>query len=304
LALTIGRSVSSQSGRETLGRARLRAALLPDLLIEAQRIANTVETGWHGRRRQGSGDSFWQFRPYDAGESMSRIDWRRSARDDAITVRDQEWEAAHTIWVWADNSSSMLFKSESVDVSKQSRGLVIALSMIELLARSGERVGWPGVTPAFSSRNAAERIASQLITQDTSENPSFPQTDEINKRSELIVVSDFLEPVDETIKRIQSAAQSGLKGIVIQVIDPAEEHFPYSGRTEFQDPETGRKFLHGRAEELAREYKDLFQARRETLTDQCKRLGWQHLIHHTDQLASTVLVAAHQILSDRARVNG
>ena len=125
-----------------------------------KRIANTVISGWHGRRKRGIGENFWQFRPYIDGESLSRIDWRRSARDDHTYVRDREWEAAHTIWLWADLSPSMMYKSKGATVSKESRALVLMLALAEILARSGERIGWPGVMDPFSARNAAERLAA------------------------------------------------------------------------------------------------------------------------------------------------
>jgi uncharacterized protein (DUF58 family) len=300
LALTIGSTVPSETGHDVLGRARERASLIPDLLIEAQRIANTVTNGWHGRRRRGNGDTFWQFRPYGHGESLTKIDWRRSARDDSVYVRDQEWEAAHTVWVWADSSPSMLFKSETAQVSKQSRALVLALAISEILARSGERVGWPGVTNALSSRIAAERIAAELMVAKVNSAAAFPPIEQISRRSELIVISDFLEPVEETFARINHAAEQGIHGSLVQVIDPAEEHFPYSGRTEFSDPESGRKLTFGRAENLSSDYAALFQAHRETLADQCKRLGWNHIVHHTDTLASLPLVAMHMRLSGEA----
>ena len=206
MALTIGSVAPHESGPGVLGRSRERAALIPDLLIEAQRIANTVTNGWHGRRRRGNGDTFWQFRPYDQGESLARVDWRRSARDDHVYVRDQEWEAAHTVWLWADSSPSMLYKSETAQVSKQSRALVLALAMTEVLAKSGERVGWPGVTNVMSSRVAAERIAAELMAAKPEHDLAFPPLVNIKRRSELIVFSDFLEPLDETTARINKAA--------------------------------------------------------------------------------------------------
>jgi len=297
----IGTAAKVESSQGVLARARARAALVPDLLVEAQQIANTVAGGWHGRRKRGAGDTFWQFRPYSAGESMARIDWRRSARDEsAIFVRDQEWEAAHTVWVWADNSPSMLYRSESTEISKQSRALVLALALMEVLAKSGERVGWPGVTRAFSNRNAAERIAAELMVggEDTL---SFPPIEQLSNRSELVVFSDFLEPMDEVLERLNRVAQRGIRGTMVQIIDPAEESFPFTGRTEFSDPETGEKLTYGRAESLGEDYKNLFSARRRTLSDHCKRLGWNHLVHHTDQLASTALVALHMRLSNEAR---
>jgi len=160
----IGSIAKRETGRDTMERARARASLIPDLLVEARRVANTVFSGWHGRRKRGAGENFWQFRPYVPGETMSRIDWRRSARDENhIYVQDKEWQATHTIWLWVDESASMLFKSDTATVAKQSRALVLAFAMAELLARSGERVGWLGLTKPILARNAAEKLAEALI---------------------------------------------------------------------------------------------------------------------------------------------
>ena len=164
----IGAQVKRADTGDALARARQRAALLPDLLVEARRILNTVNTGWHGRRKSGVGETFWQFRPYAQGEAISRIDWRRSARDDRTYIRDQEWEAAHTVWLWADPSPSMLYKSEQAHVSKESRALVLVLALDELLSRSGERIGFPGVTDPISARNGAERLATLLVPHNES----------------------------------------------------------------------------------------------------------------------------------------
>ena len=78
----IGAATAPVPTSEALARGRMRASLVPDLLVEARRIVNTVIAGWHGRRRRGIGENFWQFRPYVEGEAIARIDWRRSARDD------------------------------------------------------------------------------------------------------------------------------------------------------------------------------------------------------------------------------
>ena len=297
MAQSVGAIVEKATESDALARARLRAALLPDLLVEAQKIANSVTTGWHGRRRRGIGDTFWQFRPYDLGESLARIDWRRSARDDAITIRDQEWEAAHTVWVWANNGASMLYKSHMADVSKQSRALVIALATAETLARSGERVGWPGVTRALSSRSAAERIATDLTNSTQADDIVFPNTAMVSPRSEVVVVSDFLDPLENITRNLLDLAERGIRGSLVQVIDPAEEHFPYGGRTEFIDPQTGQKLTIGRAENVVEDYQRLFQSRQTFLADQCRKLGWFHIIHHTDRPASTALTALHERLS-------
>src|ERR671914_2340206 len=105
------------------GQGRSLAAAMPRLILESRKIAATVIHGLHGRRRAGSGENFWQFRRYTPGEEARRIDWRRSARDDHLYVREQEWEAAHTIWLWPDRSPSMAFTSKLANESKLDRTL-------------------------------------------------------------------------------------------------------------------------------------------------------------------------------------
>src|ERR1700744_5138340 len=109
-----------------VGAGRTLAATMPRLILEARRVAATVIHGLHGRRRAGSGENFWQYRRFVSGEPASRVDWRRSARDDHLYVREQEWEAAHTVWIWADRSPSMLFASTLAQQSKLHRTLVVA----------------------------------------------------------------------------------------------------------------------------------------------------------------------------------
>src|ERR1700756_785866 len=107
------------------GEGRTLAASMPRLILEARRVAATVIHGLHGRRRAGPGENFWQYRRFVSGEPASRVDWRRSARDHHLYVREQEWEAAHTVWIWPDRSPSMLFVSRSGAESKRDRSLVI-----------------------------------------------------------------------------------------------------------------------------------------------------------------------------------
>lgn len=291
----IGEAQAPVAARDALARGRLRASLVPDLLVEARRIVNTVIAGWHGRRKRGIGEDFWQFRPYVDGEAIANIDWRRSARDDHIYVRDREWEAAHTVWLWADPSPSMLYKSAGARVSKQSRALVLTLAMAELLSRSGERIAWPGLTDPFINRNGAERIASHLAQAGTL--PAKPDLSGIRRFSDVILVSDFLDPVEETLEWLDGLARHGARAHLVEVADPAEETFPYAGRTEFTDPETGDKLTAGRAEILADEYRTLYVARREAVAAWAKRLGWSYTVNHTDRLASEALVGLHMALS-------
>ncbi len=298
----IGEASSPVVARDALARARLRASLVPDLLVEARRVVNTVIAGWHGRRKRGIGENFWQFRPYVEGESVARIDWRRSARDDHTYIRDREWEAAHTVWLWADPSPSMLYKSSLAQVSKESRALVLILALAELLSRSGERIAWPGLTDPFTARSGAERLASHLAHAPIL--PAKPDLAAVRRFSDIVIAGDFLDPVEETMQSLDILSRRGVRAHLIEVADPAEESFPYSGRTEFSDPETGEKLTAGRAETLAEDYGRVYSARRHELAAWCKRLGWSFTVNHTDRLASEALVRVHGALATQSAFGG
>ncbi|MBN9008823.1 MAG: DUF58 domain-containing protein, partial [Rhizobiales bacterium] len=243
-----------------LGEAKGVAAGLPDLLIEARRVAATVIAGWHGRRVAGRGENFWQFRQFASGEAAIAIDWRRSARDDHFYVREKEWEAAHLVWLWPDISASMDFRSRLARASKRDRALVITLALADLLGGAGERVGLLGESDPILAHNAAERIASFIARM----TPRPPDTRRLRRFTDVVLVSDFLDPIADVEARLDAIVRSGARAHLVQVTDPIEETFPFAGRTEFEDPETGIRHVVTRAEQ----YRDDYLARLAALRDQ------------------------------------
>jgi len=292
---TIGSATPRETSKDTLARARARAALVPDLVVEAKKVAGNVFAGWHGRRKRGIGEDFWQFRPYVPGETMAAIDWRRSARDDHVYVRDREWQAAHMVWLWVDESPSMLFKSRTAKVSKQSRGLVLAFALAELLARSGERLGWLGVSKPIVSRHAAERLGEALIA--AAPQTVLPGPAQIRNLCDVVLISDFLQPAEELKAKLRAMALNGASGHLIHVVDPAEFAFPYAGRVEFTDPETNVKLTAGNAEAMRAGYEELFSGHIGAVRAAAAALGWSHTLHMTDKLASQALSAMHMHLT-------
>src|SRR5215212_1398158 len=109
--------------RRALTDAKGISSGLPDLLVEARRIATTVLAGWHGRRVSGRGETFW---------------------------------------LWSDLSPSMDFHSRLSTVTKRQRAIVLLLALAESLSAAGERIGLLGATNTILARNGAERIAASL----------------------------------------------------------------------------------------------------------------------------------------------
>jgi uncharacterized protein (DUF58 family) len=266
---------------------------LPDLLIEAERIAANVTHGIHGRRRAGPGETFWQFRQYGTNDSAHLIDWRRSASSDQLFVREREWEAAHTIWLWPDLSPSMDFKSHLAKITKRERVLVLMLASAELLVRGGERVALLGLTNPIAHRRAAAKLAESIAQaiKRPELTSSLPPKARLSRFSAAILFSDFLDPLETIRERIELLASGGVTGHLVQVLDPAEETLPYSGRTEFFGIEGDDRWIAERAETIRPAYIAKLKAHRAALVDMTTRLGWSFLVHHTDKPATEPLLS-------------
>lgn len=277
-------------------QAREVADVLPDILVAAERIANTVTLGMHGRRKSGPGEDFWQFRPYTYGEPATRIDWRRSASQEELQIREREWEAAHTVWLWPDMTGSMGYRSHLADTAKRDRALVLTLSLAMVLTRSGERVGLLGAMPARADRKAAEAIADMLGAM---KNPTALPVGAAPKRfTDVVVFSDFLDAVDNVNAGIARLSALGARGHLVQINDPIEESFPFTGRVQFSEAESGLKLTAGRAEVYRAAYQARLAERRDRLQAFCRKMGWTFAIHHTDRSISEALMALYTRLTD------
>jgi len=274
------------------GEGRTLAESLPRLILEARRIAATVIHGLHGRKRAGPGENFWQYRRFMSGEPARSVDWRRSARDDLLYVREREWEAAHTVWIWPDRSSSMRFTSHLARESKLERTLVVAFALAEVLVQAGERVGVPGLMRPTGSRNVLDKMANAVV-HDVSERTSLPVAFAPSALAEVVVISDFWSPLAEVKKTLAQLSSTGAHGHMLQVVDPAEETFPYSGRVEFIEPEGGGSVTAGRAEAWKGEYDMRVANHRAEIRAQTDKLGWSFAIHRTDRSATELLLALH-----------
>ena len=263
------------------------SAGLPPLMVEADHLAASVSLGVHGRRRAGMGESFWQFRRYASPDSSSAIDWRQSAKSQHIFVREREWEAAQTVWFWRDASANMSFKSGTL--TKRTRADLLLLALASLLVRGGERVGFTGMEGApAASRLALTRIGRAMFAPGRS---ALPPLVPFARGNQLVWFSDFLdEAVFDTMKKL---SQRGVEGHLVRIVDPAEEDFPYSGRTRFEAPGGEEDEIFGRAERVRTSYRARFTAHGERVAQAAARLGWTCTVHRTDHAPQAVLIALH-----------
>jgi uncharacterized protein (DUF58 family) len=285
----------SAAARPDLGKrhdALDLARRLPALALAARQAAASMQTGLHGRRRSGMGENFWQFRPFIAGEAAANVDWRRSARDDRLYVREREWEAAQVLWVWADLSASMNFRSEAALPTKLDRALVLALALADSCARAGERTGWLGATRLISARDIVDRMAVALIGEARRNDDQFddlPPPLPLRPRDKAVLIGDFLVEPGQFADRVKKLAASGARGHVLMVYDPLEQAFPFAGQTEFFD-ETGALLRAGRAEDYAALFSLRLEAHRDALAQAARAQGWTFALHATDRPAAEALL--------------
>lgn len=294
------RDAEAGAVRQASAGAHGLAAAMPRLVLEARRVAATVIHGLHGRRRAGSGENFWQYRRFVSGEPAQNVDWRRSARDDHLYVREREWEASHTIWIWPDRSPSMVFSSALAAERKLDRALVVAFALAEVLVQGGERVGVPGLMRPTASRNVIEKMA-EAILHDGGERASLPPTFAPSPLSESVVLSDLWSPAAEVEATITQLSASGAHGHVVQIVDPAEESFPYSGRIEFIEPEGAGSVTAGRAESWRDDYQGLIGRHRDAIRAATDLRSWSFAVHRTDRPATELLLALHARMGALAR---
>ncbi len=280
-----------------LQRAEELAATMPTLLVAAERVASTVAQGVHGRRRIGQGDTFWQFRQYQPGDPTQRIDWRQSAKSQRVFIREHEWEAAQSIWLWRDASPSMHYASDRNLARKGDRAELLLLALASLLIRGGEHVAIMGEGyPPSSGRAVLNRMAAALLHGGTA-SANAPPSEPLPRDAQIVLFSDFLGPPEEIEAAVKGYAARGVGGHLLQILDPAEEAFPFSGRIRFEGLEAEGDALIDRTERVRDQYRDRLAGLRANITALTRQYDWTFSVHHTDRPASSALLALYGALA-------
>jgi uncharacterized protein (DUF58 family) len=292
------------------------ATRLPPLLVAAERIAATVVQGVHGRRRVGAGDAFWQHRPYYPGDEPRQLDWRQSAKSDKIYLRQMEWSAAQTVYLWCDLSPSMDYASNKTVSTKAERAMVLALALASVLSRAGERVALLGdPEPPISGRAVIERLADRLEhrvrrmggaargtadgakTGARNDNASLPPPALLPAHAHAVLIGDFFSPIDELRAMLDRFAARDIRGHLLQVLDPAEVTMPFLGRVRFLGLEREGEILMSRAESVREAYLAKLDSHREELRALASHAGWSFSTHATDSPGAPALLALYQWLA-------
>jgi uncharacterized protein (DUF58 family) len=201
-------------------------------------------------------------------------------------------------------SASMAVRSDAARTSKQYRALLLALALADLLAGAGEKVGAWGADRAHAAHRAVENLARDWL--EAGDSPARqrnmpPPALAPKPGADAVFLSDFMTAPEQLDKAFRAMAARGIRGHLLQILDPAEENLPFSGRVEFHDPEGPRSLVIGRAQSIRDRYRRRLADHRENLEAIARRCGWSFSVHHTDAPPAPALLALYQALSRDGR---
>ena len=290
------RPAASQAATGLRHRAEAEASALPPLLVQARHLAGSVLMGEHGRRRAGTGDDFWQYRPAQAGDSRRLIDHRRSARGDTQYVREREWHISQTVHLWVDTGASMRFASSAKLPQKIDQARLLGLAASVLMVHGGERVGLTGGSLPPRRGNVQILRLAEALSGDEEQDYAPPNDRALIPHARALFISDFLGPLEPMEQALSKAASRGVRGVLLQLLDPAEEAFPFSGRTLFESVAGGVTHETLKASALQDRYLDRLAERRNALERLCRTAGWRFGQHHTGDPAQAALMWMYHAL--------
>ena len=263
---------------------------IPSLYIKADRIANTIWEGMHNRNKDGVGDNFWQFRKYEYGDPAHLIDWKKTAKSNETFIQEKELQTLQNFVIWRDTSKSMNFRSTEKIDTKLYRANLFTLALTIILSKSGENIILNGLkSKILKGSNAVNFISNQINEKIIDSYKSSPNTNEIKNNSDVILIGDFLNNINETVKTVKELSNRGINGIIIQILDPAERFFPYKGRINFNGLEGEQNILIGKAESVRNDYKKAIKIHIDKLEELTTSYSWKYFLDTSDQEASISL---------------
>jgi len=290
----------SQTKKQERHLAEHLAASLPALFLQAEQLASTISTGIHGRHKSGTGEDFWQFRPYAHGDSAGEIDWRQSAKRENPFVRQHELETNESVWLWLDKSLSMTYGSPRSEFTKLESARVFYLALALLLNRSYEDYALL-VSGERSSHGPAhiDHFAELLLQTHPTEFGSRLLEGNVPRQSRIVIASDFLMPLEKLKTNLEAAAASGSRGILLHIADPTEVTLPFKGRVRFTDLDGANDLTIGHVENIRDEYQQLFRQHKSSVEQLASEFNWTYIFHQTADNPAETLVSLFRRLSGK-----
>ena len=265
------------------------ASLLPKIMFESSILSRNIIEGLHASRISGKGEDFWQFKEYRQGDSLSSIDWRKSAALNKVLVKQKENETAKTIYFYFDKTKSMFFKSKKNLQSKHQIAILLLLTLSRLFLKNRENVFH------FKTDKSTLKCSSDLSSFNESflfeENSiNYPNKSLMANNSICFIISDFLYDIKIVKNFLINLKQNNISGFLIQILDPLEIDFNIKENLILNDLETNAKLKVDESNKFKDFYSKKLKDLQNNLIDLSKHSNWSYILHDTSKNIKPILL--------------
>ena len=287
---------------------------IKNLQLRAKHVVDGFHNGLHRSPLHGFSVEFSEYRPFVFGDDPRSIDWKLFARSDRYYLKKFEDETNRRCHLVVDQSRSMGYGSLSYTKLDYARTLAATLAYYLTMQRDavGMMTFEADVTAVVPARFRTGQLRRMLMLLDQSpegtatdlQKPLSHLADIVKHRSLMIIVSDFLVPVESLQQPLSYLAARRHEVILIRVVDPAEVTLAFKQPTVIRDMESGRE-MYIDPKTAAESYRMKFQKHSEQLATLAGKLGMMQVTMRTDQpleLALSELLHTRENLFSRGRV--
>lgn len=279
--------------------------------VVARLIVEGYMVGQHKSPFKGSSVEFVEHRQYYPGDEIRHIDWRAFGKTGKYYVKEFEEETNLRAYLLVDGSGSMAFSQSTLSKFEYARSLAAALGYLLISQRDGvglmtfdtkvrERIE-PSTNP-MSFQRLTQSLQNWKPGAETSLAKVFEEMIPMLKRRSLVIlISDFfdrIEPLTQALKMFEHARH---EVILMQIVAPEEEDFPYSHPTQFRSLEKSSHRILVDPHRLRKEYLEQYTAFIEQIARTCGNAGVDYLKFTTNEPYHKALGA---YLNSRTRRKG
>lgn len=224
-------------------------AAIDDLELAARLVVEGLRSGLHRSPFHGFSTEFSQHRPYQTGDDFRHLDWKLLARTDRLYSRQFRETTNMSVMIVLDSSRSMDFPNGGI--SKFRYGSILSAALAYLAVNGGDRAGLMTMAgrqlrfvPARGGRSHLRALLAQIerLSPDRTWEPARTigrAADLLKRRGLVLVISDFYDAEDETLRELKRVRHRGHDVAMLHVMSRPELTFSFRGAREFEDLETG-----------------------------------------------------------------
>jgi uncharacterized protein (DUF58 family) len=255
---------------------------IKDLQLRARVVVEGFFNGLHRSPFHGFSAEFSEYRQYSPGDDTRFVDWRLYARSDRYYIKRFEDETNRRCYLLVDFSRSMAFGSQEYTKSDYARTLAATLAYYLTLQRDcvGLLTYDEQLRDFLPARYRTGHLRNMMGLLEQAEQGSSTNmvlaleqiASLIKKRGLVVILSDFLTPVDQLRRPLSYLRSRGHEVMALRVLDPSEVTFRFSEATVFRDLES-RRPMYIDPHVARHDYLERFEQHREALREVCISLG-------------------------------